>query len=231
MKERRSQWIGDSGSAIERETEGCTEHQEVLISAAADDRRVGRVSTPPQSASHIDHLESGSYRDCFAQLIADFATDIEAEKELFVASVDGIGFGVQDSRDFVALLDRVRPIVDRCFDVRVRAAALKVSTGEDSEVCREGEAFDKFEVAETDLGGDRFVLVETEGGTSRTLAWASVWDDEAARDGFVARMAPAFASGLGGSVSLTSLSIDGRPGALLIVGSDDGLSFRARAGR
>lgn len=77
-------------------------------------------------------------------------------------------------------------------------------------------------------GGDRFVLVEAGADGERTLAWASVWDDEDARDAFVTRLAPALASGLGRPATVTPLSVDGRPGALLLVGSADGLTFRPR---
>jgi hypothetical protein len=78
--------------------------------------------------------------------------------------------------------------------------------------------------------GDRFVLVEADGGAFRALAWASIWEDEAARDAFVARMAPALASGVAAETSLTPLDVDGRAAALLIIGSEDGLTFQPRVG-
>lgn len=64
--------------------------------------------------------------------------------------------------------------------------------------------------------GDRYVLVERPGGET-TFLWASVWDDQAARDRFVealgsAELAP------GREAQLEAMTVDGRPGALLRVG-------------
>lgn len=64
--------------------------------------------------------------------------------------------------------------------------------------------------------GDAYALVAAPDGGLR-LAWASVWDDVQARDRFVEALAP----GLGGlpePATLTPLDVDGRAGALLMVG-------------
>lgn len=69
--------------------------------------------------------------------------------------------------------------------------------------------------------GDRFALVDGSDGPS--LAWASVWDDDAARDRFVATLR----AGLGRlpkAATVEALTIDGRPGALLQVGSVRGVA-------
>ena len=63
--------------------------------------------------------------------------------------------------------------------------------------------------------GDRFALVEDEGG-SRGLVWWSVWEDEAARDAFAAR-GRAVADALG-DATLEPDVLDGRPAAVLTVG-------------
>ena len=64
--------------------------------------------------------------------------------------------------------------------------------------------------------GDRFALLEGEGGT-RGLVWWSVWDDEGARDEFLAR-GQALATALTGA-SLKAGVLDGRPAAVLTVGT------------
>jgi hypothetical protein len=63
--------------------------------------------------------------------------------------------------------------------------------------------------------GDRYVLVGE--GADAALAWATVWDDEAARDRFVAALEPHL-DRLPLGATLTPVSVDGRPGALLRVG-------------
>lgn len=64
--------------------------------------------------------------------------------------------------------------------------------------------------------GDRFTLVD-EGGASG-LAWFTVWDDAAARDRFVAALRPALGR-LPATATLETRDVDGRPGALLRVGT------------
>ena len=63
--------------------------------------------------------------------------------------------------------------------------------------------------------GDRFVLVDSPGGSA--LAWWSVWDDAAARDRFVATLTPALGR-LPRPARLAARELDGRPAALLEVG-------------
>ena len=64
--------------------------------------------------------------------------------------------------------------------------------------------------------GDQFALVEG-GDGSRGLVWWSVWEDEAARDGFVSR-GRAVAAALT-DATLEPLMLDGRPAAVLTVGA------------
>ena len=64
--------------------------------------------------------------------------------------------------------------------------------------------------------GDRFALVEG-GDGSRGLVWWSVWEDEAARDAFVAR-GQAVAAALTDATLEPGL-LDGRPAAVLTVGA------------
>ncbi|HSG48272.1 MAG TPA: hypothetical protein VLA43_10700 [Longimicrobiales bacterium] len=64
--------------------------------------------------------------------------------------------------------------------------------------------------------GDAYVLVEAADGGLH-LAWASVWDDVAARDRFLEALAPGLGA-LPGPATLTPLVVGGRPGALLVVG-------------
>jgi hypothetical protein len=64
--------------------------------------------------------------------------------------------------------------------------------------------------------GDRFVLVDTPGGSA--LAWWSVWDDAAARDRFVAELTPGLGR-LPRPARLVARELDGRPAALLEVGA------------
>lgn len=64
--------------------------------------------------------------------------------------------------------------------------------------------------------GDRFALVEGDGG-DRGLVWWSVWEDEAARDAFVSR-GQAVAAALNGA-TLEPHMLDGRPAAVLTVGA------------
>ncbi len=65
-------------------------------------------------------------------------------------------------------------------------------------------------------GGDRWVLVrDAQGGWG--LVWASVWDSAEARDALLRHLGPEPA-GFGGPARLEPLSVDGRPGALLLVG-------------
>jgi hypothetical protein len=79
------------------------------------------------------------------------------------------------------------------------------------------------EVAEASPGaaagwdGDRWVLVEPPGGGPALLAWASVWDDEPARDRVAALLAPA-ANRFPGGATLEVLEVASRPALLLVVG-------------
>lgn len=70
-------------------------------------------------------------------------------------------------------------------------------------------------VAATGWDGDRLVLVEGPGGDG--LAWASVWDDDAARDRFAATV-EAGGGGLRKAFSMERREVDGRPVAVLRVG-------------
>lgn len=65
-------------------------------------------------------------------------------------------------------------------------------------------------------GGDRYALVEMPGG-GRGLVLAVAWDDEGARDAFIAAMAPALA-GFPAPAALESLDAGPRPAILLRVG-------------
>ncbi len=64
-------------------------------------------------------------------------------------------------------------------------------------------------------GGDRYALVDV--GGARGLAWLSVWDDVVSRDRFVSRLSGRL-HGLAQPASLQPMDVDGRPGALLLVG-------------
>ncbi len=74
-------------------------------------------------------------------------------------------------------------------------------------------------------GGDRYVLLETEGG-ARALIWQVVWDDTAARDRFV----EAFSGSLDGfpqAARLEANEVLGRPASLLTVGEVGDATHRA----
>jgi hypothetical protein len=75
--------------------------------------------------------------------------------------------------------------------------------------------------AGTDLSvgwdGDRYGLYAAPDG-GHSLVWVSVWDDTESRDRFVAGLEPALV-GLPGPSSLRRTHIDGRPGAVLEIGS------------
>lgn len=78
------------------------------------------------------------------------------------------------------------------------------------------------EIAGTDAGaaatgwdGDRLVLLAGAGGDA--LAWASVWDDPASRDRFVATVEGGLA-GLGGPGRVEGVDVAGRPVAVVRVG-------------
>lgn len=76
-------------------------------------------------------------------------------------------------------------------------------------------------------GGDRYVLLETAGGT-QALIWQVVWDDTAARDRFI----EAFAGSLGGfplTARLEANEVLGRPASLLTVGDLGGATHRVVA--
>ena len=67
--------------------------------------------------------------------------------------------------------------------------------------------------------GDRWLLVE-DGSGSTGLLYASVWSDAAARDAFlVAASTPGSASGFPGGARTRALDVDGRPVAVLALGS------------
>ena len=63
--------------------------------------------------------------------------------------------------------------------------------------------------------GDRYALIDTPRGTA--LSWWSVWDDEGARDRFVATLRPGL-DRLPSATRLTARELEGRPAALLEVG-------------
>jgi hypothetical protein len=65
--------------------------------------------------------------------------------------------------------------------------------------------------------GDRFALVG--GGDRSALVWYTVWDDARARDRFVAALRPSLGS-LPRAATLVPRDVDGRPGALLSVGTE-----------
>ena len=65
--------------------------------------------------------------------------------------------------------------------------------------------------------GDQFVLLGP-AGSERSLVWWSVWDDEPARDGFVA-LSDVLTAALGGNASLEARTLDGLHAAVLTVGS------------
>jgi hypothetical protein len=75
-------------------------------------------------------------------------------------------------------------------------------------------------------GGDEYALVDLPDG-SQGLAWATVWDDVAARDRFVAALTDHL-DGFPLDASLEPLDVDGRPGALLRVGLPSTVTVRVR---
>jgi hypothetical protein len=73
-------------------------------------------------------------------------------------------------------------------------------------------------------GGDAYALVRLPGG-GEGLAWASVWDDVAARDAFVGALA-GHLGGLPAAATLETLDVDGHAGALLRVGLPERVAVR-----
>jgi hypothetical protein len=73
--------------------------------------------------------------------------------------------------------------------------------------------------------GDRYVLVELADG-ARALAWYTVWEDGPARSRFTSAMQTVLPR-LGSEASLHSLEVDGRPAALLQIGSVRGVTARS----
>jgi len=71
-------------------------------------------------------------------------------------------------------------------------------------------------VAGTGWGGDRYVLVESDGGR-RSLVWYSVWDSERDREEFVEALAPHLASFPAGA-RMERVDVDGLSGVRLEVG-------------
>lgn len=67
-------------------------------------------------------------------------------------------------------------------------------------------------------GGDRYALVDRDGTLG--LAWLSIWDDDASRDRFVSRLSARLLS-FAQPATLEAKEVDGRPGALLLVGLPD----------
>jgi hypothetical protein len=78
-------------------------------------------------------------------------------------------------------------------------------------------------------GGDRYALVEPATGGDAALVWVSVWDDQQARDRFVEGFGGA-TDRLGPNAMLRPATVDGRPGAVLTIGSVDGLDVTFRIG-
>jgi len=77
--------------------------------------------------------------------------------------------------------------------------------------------------------GDRFALLQTQGDGGDGLVWASVWDSEGERDAFVS----ALEGGLGHlplPATLVAADVLGRPGALLRIGSGEGVEVRITEG-
>ncbi len=71
------------------------------------------------------------------------------------------------------------------------------------------------ESARSGWDGDRYALLDVDG--ERALAWFTVWDDPASRDHFEAVVAGAV-DGLPRPARIRAIEVDGRPGALLLVG-------------
>ena len=69
--------------------------------------------------------------------------------------------------------------------------------------------------------GDRFVLIDADDGPA--LAWVTVWDDDAARDRFVATLSPALGN-FPLPATLEVAAVGALPGAILRVGSVPTLS-------
>lgn len=66
--------------------------------------------------------------------------------------------------------------------------------------------------------GDGYILVDGGDGSPSGLVWASVWDDADARDAFVRALRPGLA-GLPADARLDPVAVDGRPVAVLRVGT------------
>jgi len=66
-------------------------------------------------------------------------------------------------------------------------------------------------------GGDRYALL-TDSLGEESLVWYSVWDDAAARDRFVGGLSEGL-SDFGAPATLEPTAVDGRPGAVLRIGS------------
>ena len=76
-------------------------------------------------------------------------------------------------------------------------------------------------------GGDRYVLVEDEGG-GKGLIWHAVWDDAGSRDRFADVLEGALDK-LGGPAALSRLEVAGHPATLLSVGSTEGVTVTVTA--
>jgi hypothetical protein len=75
-------------------------------------------------------------------------------------------------------------------------------------------------------GGDAYDLVRLPDG-NEGLVWASVWDDAAARDAFVAGLGRHL-DGFPGRAKLDAAELDGRPGAVLRVGVPEEMAITVR---
>jgi len=75
--------------------------------------------------------------------------------------------------------------------------------------------------------GDRYVLVELADGT-RTLAWYALWENTAARSGFLTAMRTVLPR-LGSEASLDSVDVGGRPATFLRIGELAGVTARIAA--
>lgn len=78
-------------------------------------------------------------------------------------------------------------------------------------------------------GGDLYVLVDLPGG-DRGLAWATVWDDVAARDRFLEALGPE-PGGFPAGATLSAQDVAGHPGALLRVGLSASVHVRVELAR
>lgn len=105
------------------------------------------------------------------------------------------------------------------FEVRILLEELVGVEARDAAVGWDGDVFALLAPRTADTGGAR----------GDALVWASVWDDDSARDRFIRILRPGLSS-LPGEATIEAMDVEGRPGALLRVGASGEVRVGALAG-